>query len=280
LNVDDQAGTLLKSFYDKHNKPTDPYYDTLLHPVLEIKSPTQLDYFDDEHSNNHQSSMNFDDIMAEINGDTTNSDHALLLLEENKIEANLINVVTQTDTPMQEYLRSQDMENKVDIRNFKSIDITNSPDGKLYKMVQSNPDDKIDKVVLFGKNQQDNFLTTEFNPLLDTGIDLKTLFPDTDDPIGACLAFDKQLPDTFQELQAATPEIQQKTDAFFKLLARGDDVYNLAGTDTTLFNVIKNISTSGVLNSQNDYTNYVNNDKDSYKNNFLLQNKGYRYNIN
>jgi hypothetical protein len=203
-------------------------------------------------------------------------DLALLALEENKIQADLINVVTQTDTPMQEYLLSQDMEKKVDIRNFKSIDITNSPDGKLYKMVQSNPDDKIDKVVLFGKNQQDNFSTTEFNPLLDTGIDLKTLFHDTDDPIGACLAFDKQLPDTFEKLQAANSEIQEQADAFFKLLARGDDVYNLAGTDKTLFSAIKNISANGVLISPNDYTDYVTH----YKNNFLLQNKGYRYNIN
>jgi hypothetical protein len=46
------------------------------------------------------------------------------------------------------------------------LDVTNSPDGKLYKMIQSNPEDQIDKIVLFGNNQQNNFSVNEFNPLV------------------------------------------------------------------------------------------------------------------
>jgi hypothetical protein len=166
-----------------------------------------------------------------------------LATEESKIQAELINIVTQTDTPMEQYL-SNDLSNSVQYRNFKSLDINNSPDGKLYKIVQSNEEDTIDKVVLFGENQQSNFSTRAFNPLYGAqvdgkGIDLNKLFPDTDDPIGACLAYNNSLPASFDDFKN-----DQKAQAFFQLLARGDDVSLLPATDNNLYGCIQNLSGS------------------------------------
>jgi hypothetical protein len=150
------------------------------------------------------------------------------------------------------------------------LDVTNSPDGKLYKIVQSNPEDKVDKVVLFGENQQNNFSTLSFDPMLGTNIDLrdKNYFGDAPDPIAACLQYNDKLPDTFDGFKN-----DLKAQAFFVLLSRGDTVHDLSGND--IYNNIKDLSTDP-QNSQSDYENYIT----AYKSHFLLQNRGYRYTIN
>jgi hypothetical protein len=277
LNVSGQEQTLLGTFYTNHNKPEDPYY-SLLHPSITIQNTIQLLYINDATGNT--SNKDKTEIDKELNYDKSEYEYGtgdlnLLTQEESPLEAELINTVTQTDTPMQQYL-NKDLSDKVQWRNFKSLDITNSPDGKLYKMVQSNPEDKIDKVVLFDDNQQNNFSTTAFNPMFGSGIDLKTLFPDTDDPIGACLAYNDKLPDDFTDFQN-----DPKAQAFFALLARGDDVANLGvcvkPTDTTLYGIIQNLSNSDRTQwDSSKYDNYIG----QYKPKLLLQNKGYRYSIN
>jgi hypothetical protein len=268
LNANDQTDSLIKAFYDLHNKPGDSYYSTLLHPLIEIEN-NNTEYATLSYLNNsadHKSNKIYSDIINELD---ISGDLKLLGAKENAIVAELINTVTQTDTPMEQYL-DQSMKDKVDWRNFKSLDINNSPDGKSYKIVQSNPEDKIDKVVLFNNNQHDNFSTSLFDPMYGSGIDLKALFnvDNNPDAISACLAYNSILPTDFSGFQD-----DPKAQAFFKLLARGDDVSNIKGTDIDLYNDIKGLATNP---TESLYKNYITN----YKNSVLIQNKGYRYSIN
>jgi hypothetical protein len=146
----------------------------------------------------------------------------------------------------------------------------------MYKMVQSNPDDEVDKVVLFGNNQQNNFATNEFNPMYGSGIDLKQVFGDKPgvDLIGTCLSYNAKLPDSFDAFKN-----DDKAKAFFVLLSRGDDVYDLRGADpdepTDIYSDIYQLATDPD-NASSEYENYLAN----YKNYFSLQNRGYRYTVN
>ncbi len=60
----------------------------------------------------------------------------------------LISLISTTDTPADEYLDQLVDENKITYRNFLSFDIDNSGDDIYYKVIQSNPTDEIDKMVL------------------------------------------------------------------------------------------------------------------------------------
>jgi hypothetical protein len=66
LNVNGQEGTLLDSFYKEHgSNPDDPYY-SILHPIITIKSPNELQYIK-ETSEEHKSNKSKADIDTEIN---------------------------------------------------------------------------------------------------------------------------------------------------------------------------------------------------------------------
>jgi hypothetical protein len=72
--------------------------------------------------------------------------------------------IQSNNTPMQKYLDDQN----VDYRKFSSLDVNQSPDNIYYKNVSSNPEDKIDKMVLFNYGNKDAgenlFSVRDFNP--------------------------------------------------------------------------------------------------------------------
>jgi hypothetical protein len=135
--------------------------------------------------------------MTDIN---TSGDSPSLLTSENKTSSNILNTITQTDTPIQEYMlgtstdgQRDNMLNRLDFRPFTSIDVDGS--NSFYKIVQSNPNDTIDKSVLFNGNVanwgtgQNNFDINDFNPLQNTA-DLEHAF---DDVIGSQTIIQKAL---------------------------------------------------------------------------------------
>jgi hypothetical protein len=85
--------------------------------TIESQNIKKLTYMDADHtSSDHVSTESYDSIMNEIKNSGTegenNGDLDLLSLEVNPIEVELINVITQTDTPMQQFL-STDFNEKV-----------------------------------------------------------------------------------------------------------------------------------------------------------------------
>jgi hypothetical protein len=107
--------------------------------------------------------MSRDDILNEIkarapfDGDIVNK-----VVKEAGDE--LYTFVQTNNTPMQNYLDDQ----SVDYRKFSSLDVNQSPDNIYYKNVESNPEDTIDKMVLFNYGSKDPgetlFSTHAFNP--------------------------------------------------------------------------------------------------------------------
>jgi hypothetical protein len=111
LNADDQTGSLLTTFYENHGSDSkDPYY-SLLHPLITINNSKELEYIKHTTGADRHSSYTKSVIDAELGSNGT-GDLNLLTAAEAPNEAELINVVTQTDTPMQAYLNQQ-MSDKV-----------------------------------------------------------------------------------------------------------------------------------------------------------------------
>jgi hypothetical protein len=158
--------TLIGKFYNNHGTvghESDPYY-SLLNPKYTLTDCTsELDYLNSDTGTPHHATdpYDYDAVFDEIK---ESGDSPKLQKLESADAQTILNVVTQTDTPIQQYL-SKDLKDDVTYRNFKSLDISNSPDGFLYKMVQSNPEDKIDKIYSLDKNKLNNFSTQVFNPL-------------------------------------------------------------------------------------------------------------------
>jgi hypothetical protein len=157
--------TLIGQFYLNHgtaDHTTDPYY-SLLNPIFAVTDcPDELLYLNNESSTQpHHTTNSYDEVVDEIRN---SGDSPKLQKLESAEAQTILNVVTQTDTPIQNYL-DNDLSDAVTYRNFKSLDISNSPDGYLYKVVQSNPEDKIDKIYSLDENKLNNFSTLTFNPL-------------------------------------------------------------------------------------------------------------------
>jgi hypothetical protein len=82
----------------------------------------------------------------------------------------LFNLALDNDipTPMNDFLTNNtvldNVSDKVKIRYFKSLDISNSPDDIFYKIVQANPEDTIDKITTF-QNHESLFSQDAFNPV-------------------------------------------------------------------------------------------------------------------
>lgn len=96
-------------------------------------------------------------------------DFAQVNFQLNNLTNEIYEVVGSVGTPIVQYLDDTEtgLGNDVKWRNFKSLNIANSSDQIFYKMVQSNPNDEIDKMCLIdpliGKNniQWNNFLKSE-----------------------------------------------------------------------------------------------------------------------
>jgi hypothetical protein len=147
-------------------------YDQYFNFIVTISgSSDSIDYED----GSHQSSKTHDYIMNQLVSLDTH-DMTVISGESSKQTQLLLNEAATTDTPIQQYMDT-DLADQVEYRQFKSMDIDNSPDNIFYKVVQANPDVfnnvtnkdvHVDDVTTFNKNQFDNnFKTNDFQPLQD-----------------------------------------------------------------------------------------------------------------
>jgi hypothetical protein len=166
LDIQATDTTLIGVFYNNHGTvghESDPYY-SLLNPIYTLTDcEGPLEYLSHTSGQPRHTTYSRNDVFEEI---AASGDTPKLQKLESADAQTILNVATQTDTPIQQYLNS-DLHDDVTYRDFKSIDISNSPDGHLYKVVQSNPEDQIDKVYSLDENKLNNFSTTNFNPLQD-----------------------------------------------------------------------------------------------------------------
>jgi hypothetical protein len=137
----------------------------MLNPIYTITGAGELGYLTaGPDVADHKTDESLSDVLTEVkfSGDLTQ-----LFKQETITAQTILNVISQTDTPIQEYLSdpTAGLGNDVTFRNFKSLGINNSPDDILYKVVQSNPEDKIDKIYSLDENKLNNFSIHDFNPL-------------------------------------------------------------------------------------------------------------------
>ncbi|MCQ3914259.1 MAG: hypothetical protein MJ201_00205 [Mycoplasmoidaceae bacterium] len=57
--------------------------------------------------------------------------------------------MTTTDTPLSLYLDTDEFKDDLEHRFFKSVNVTATKDNIFYKIIDSNPEDTIDTMVLF-----------------------------------------------------------------------------------------------------------------------------------
>jgi hypothetical protein len=89
-------------FYDDHGiDPTDPYYN-ILNPTLTVNGTTALAYLG---PSNHEAGKTYDECQTDL-GET--GDLAQLQQQESDKLAEIVNIVTQTDTPIEKYLDSNE----------------------------------------------------------------------------------------------------------------------------------------------------------------------------
>jgi hypothetical protein len=117
-------------------------------------------------------------IMSQLTGLDTH-DMTVISGESSKQTQLLLNEASTTDTPIQNYMSDtvSGLGNQVEYRQFKSMDIDNSPDNIFYKVVQSDPlvkdntttrDVHVDEITTFDNvSFNNNFAIGDFDPLQD-----------------------------------------------------------------------------------------------------------------
>jgi hypothetical protein len=211
-------------------------------------------------------------IMAQLTGLDTH-DMTVVSGESSKQTQLLLNEASTTDTPIQNYMSDavSGLGNQVEYRQFKSMDIDNSPDNIFYKVVQSNPvvtdhtakrDVHVDEITTFDNAPfNNNFDIENFNPLQDNK-DLKD--------IGINEAFGFVLPSTFPS----------NTDPLYnKLFARFMIMDNGTFDDSTIGDLIHKLVTdfeTEPSDLSSDYNVYYN----AHGKNESVYLKGYRTTIN
>jgi hypothetical protein len=116
-------------------------------------------------------------INQEKNFDSMNSKDFNEYVQTNNLEINkklsnasntLINFVKKNFNPLQNFLNNQ-LSTEIEFRKFKSFNISNSSDNLNYKIIDSNPGDKIDSLCLINYNGKENgrtnFSSSSFAPL-------------------------------------------------------------------------------------------------------------------
>lgn len=162
LSADESGDTLIDQFY-KQYEDADPSTDEykLIYRSIEITNTNHLTYMDG--TADHKSTLNHEQIINQLSSGGENSDTDLLNDELSSWSNELIEYVEQTNSPLNTYLNSDELKDKLYFRNFTSLKINNSSDGIYYDVVQSCPVDStheykniVDREILFNNSVFDN----------------------------------------------------------------------------------------------------------------------------
>lgn len=217
------------------------------------------------------------DITVENDNGQLQPDKTLLLSSLSTKQSQLLNVVTTSQTPMQQYLNGTktdadghklvDDKGKpyVDWRKFNSLNITSTSGGNYFKVIESNPNDTIDKMVLFNDqdglkgNQlfsQDNWAPFNVDPIVD-GLTLNFRdvinfeMPTYNDLLSKDLNYFTVLHNRFKYMSSGimshTPGSENKNEQLFDNLAAWDQ------TENEYMDNMKKSKTHGIGKDYNSY---------------------------
>jgi hypothetical protein len=215
----------------------------------------------------YESTKTANEIAAEL---LSSGDSAILASQENVLANTLLSMVSGQDTPFQNYLRTPALRDQVEYRTFRSLDINNSPDNIMYKVVQSNPEDVVDKVVTFDTSAvekqhiaNNNFSNTAFNPLssIDRFSELTVL-----DVLNNHLS---------RDIASASDADIQKIEAKFYLMSIGK--YGI-GSDT-LSDLVTKLANLTYADDKTKYETLYQQYFDDYYSKEIFYNKKYRYTL-
>jgi len=153
-NTTSEVYTFLKSNYQNNTDfwsytyGSDDQIGDLIFPIVEIDSATSLGTYTDVTWKN-------------------TDDYTYVVQQCNAYITKLDQYITNNFSPLQNYLSSE-FEGSVYYKQFRSLDITMSNDNIYYKIVQSNPEDSIDKMYLLNYNNKltgrNNFSQNDYDP--------------------------------------------------------------------------------------------------------------------
>ncbi|MDR2823161.1 MAG: ABC transporter permease [Mycoplasmataceae bacterium] len=246
----------------------DKAYENILWPTISIdKSTTELTYLNNA-SAPHKSAEDFELIMEELHD---SGDNIYVANKENELATQLLSIVSNDHTPFQQYLDG--INNQVEYRQFKSLDISNSPDNVMYKVVQSNPYDIVDKMVSFDTSKGNKM------PITDNNLD-----NDSFNPLASIEKFkgltvldilNYRLPATFPNDE----ESIRKIEARFILLSLGHFPTSTVNPVKEAIDALANTDYDLNPDTYKGLYNAYRNGSNSYYEKEIFYNKGYRYTI-
>lgn len=201
LYADASDDSLVGTFYNKHKDETSGVAHDLIYRSYTITNSNHLTYMDGASGTPPKSTKTAKQISEELIGTEGNSDSKDITAYFASWTNDLLNYLEQENSPLNQYLTSDEMKDEVYFRNYSSLNINNSTDGIFYDVVLSQPEDEthpydsiVDREILFDNSDFNyigwhNFSDSEWKPYenrsgLSTVDLLKHTFKKWDDVVG------------------------------------------------------------------------------------------------
>ena len=143
--LDEKLSTGLYSNYAKNNAGTSFISFTYQTPVTSTPTlPTNVEILRDALAN----WQTYTPIQTDLLNTVFSEDYHDFNSFISDTTSNIFSLMTTSDTPLATLL-DNNYANEIEHRYFKSVNVTASKDNVFYKIINSNPEDNIDKMVLF-----------------------------------------------------------------------------------------------------------------------------------
>lgn len=165
LVADPNGDTLIDQYYAAHK---DDLQDDLIYKTFTVTNDNKLEYTFST-SGDHKSTKDYTEIQKElsetIDKDKYKTDNEVITSEINAWSNKIVTFLSETNSPLNSYLSSDEdnMSSEVYFRNFSSLKINNAGDNVFWDVVQSSPDDEVDKQILFDNSEFNNLGWNNFS---------------------------------------------------------------------------------------------------------------------
>lgn len=188
LYADPNDDSLVGTFYNQHKDETSGVAHDLIYRSCEIINNNKLTYMNGATGTPPTSTKTKEEISKELNGTEGNSDSKDITAYFASWSNDLLNYLEQENSPLNQYLTSDDMKDEVYFRNYSSLNINNSTDSIFYDVVLSQPEDEthpydsiVDREILFDDSDFNyigwhNFADSEWKPYQNrSGLSVKEI---------------------------------------------------------------------------------------------------------
>ncbi len=188
LYADATDDSLVGTFYNQHKDETSGVAHDLIYRSYTIINNNHLTYMDGASGTPPKSTKTVEQISEELRGTEENSDSKDITAYFASWSNDLLNYLEQENSPLNQYLTSDDMKDEVYFRNYSSLNINNSTGDIFYDVVLSQPEDEthpydsiVDREILFDDSDFNyigwhNFADSEWKPYQNrSGLSIKEI---------------------------------------------------------------------------------------------------------